>query len=129
MKPGEELYSEVHQSLRLPQRAVLKPNLYHGRLDSSNFEARTSVDHQSKESEEYRETRGDSNSYRGTEDFGETRSGKKAFRIQGLPHSTVQKKDDSRRETVHQFETHPNCESLTGSLLKYNAKIACYIGQ
>ena len=55
------------------------------------FEARTSVDHQSKESEEYGETRSDSNSYGGTTEFGVTRSGNIDFRIQGLPHSTVQK--------------------------------------
>ena len=69
MKSGEELYNKVCQSPRLPQRAVLKPNLYHGRQDPSNFEARTSVD-QSKQSEEYEETRSDSNSYRGTKEFG-----------------------------------------------------------
>ena len=71
MKSGEELFNKMYQSPRLPQRAVLKPNLYHGRQDPSNFEARTSVDHQSKESEEYVETRGDRNSYRGTKEFGE----------------------------------------------------------
>ena len=64
---------------------------------SSFFEARTSVDHQSKESEECGEARGDSNSYRGTEEFGETRSGNMDFRIQDLPHSTVQKQDDIRQ--------------------------------
>ena len=83
-KSGEGLYNKVYQSPRLPQRAVLKPNLYHGRQDSSKFEARTSVDHQSKESEEYGEHRGDSNSYRGTEEVGETRSRDVDFRIQGL---------------------------------------------
>ena len=97
MKSGEELYNKVYQSPRLPQRAVLKPNLYHGRQDPSFFEARTAVDHQSKESEEYGEARGDSNSYRGTEEFGETRSGNMDFRIQDLPHSAVQKQDDIRQ--------------------------------
>ena len=112
-----------------------------GPHDSSNFEARTSVDHRSNESKEY----------------GETRSGNVDFRIQGLPHSTVPKQDDVRTKTVkkliHQFETHPNRELLTADLdnnqifnpsseksketrstsrsprsfLKYNAKIACYI--
>ena len=75
------------------KKAVLKPNLYHGRLDAPTFEARTSVDHQSKESEEYGETRGDSNRYRGTEEFSETRD----FKMQGLPHSTVQKHDDTKQ--------------------------------
>ena len=122
MESGEELYNKVYQSPRLPQKAVLKPNLYHGRQDSSSFEARTSVDHQSKGSEEYGETRGDSNRYRGTEEFGETRSGNIDFRIQGLPHSIVQKEDVIRRETVkkliHQFETHPNRESPMADLDK-----------
>ena len=94
------LYNKVYQSPRSPQRAVLKPKLYHGRQDSSNFEAWTSVDNQSEESEEYGETRDDSNSLRGTDEFGETCSGNIDFRIQGPPHSIVQKQDDIRRETV-----------------------------
>ena len=106
--------NKVYQSPRLPRKAVLKPNLHHGRQDRSNLEARTSVDHQSKESEEYGETR--------SEEFEETRSGNIGFRVQGLPHSTVQEKDYVRRETVkkliHQFETHPNRESLTADLNK-----------
>ena len=104
----------------LPQRVVLKPNLYHGRQDLSNFEAKTSVYHESKESEEYGETCSDSNSYRETNDFGETRSGNIDFRIQGLPHSTCQKQNDIRRETVkkliHHFETHQNRESRKADL-------------
>ena len=47
MKTGEELYCKVYQSPRLP-RAVLTPNLHHGRQDLSNPEARTFADHQSK---------------------------------------------------------------------------------
>ena len=46
------MYNKEYHSPRLPQRAALKPNLYHGGQDPSNFEAKTSVDHQSKESEE-----------------------------------------------------------------------------
>ena len=95
------MHNKVHQSPRLQRKAVLKPNLHHGRQDRSNLEARTSADHQSKESEEYGETR--------SEELEETRSGNLGLRIQGLPHSTVLKKDDVRRETVkkliHQFET------------------------
>ena len=78
------------------------------------FEATTSVDHQSREGKEYGDTRGDRNSNRRTEEFAETRSGN--------AHSTVQKQDDVRRETVkkliHQFETHPNRESLMADLDK-----------
>ena len=108
MKSGDDLYRKMYQSPELPQRIKINPNLHCGRQDTTNFEARASVDHQSKESEEYGETRG--------EEFGETRGGHIDFRIQGLPHSSVQKQDDIRRETVknliHQFETHPNRESL-----------------
>ena len=114
MKSGEELHNKVYQSPRSLRNTVLKPNLHHGRLDLSNLEARTSVDHQSKESEEYGKTR--------SEEFVETRSGNIDFRIPGLPHSTVQKEDDVRRETVKkltdQFETHPNRESLKADLEK-----------
>ena len=89
---------------RLPRKPVPTPNLHHGRQDFSNPEARTSAAHQSKESEEYGETR--------SEEFEETRSGNFDFRIQGLPHSTVQKEDDVSRESVkkfvHYFETDPS---------------------
>ena len=114
MKSGKELYNKVHQSPRLPRKAVLTPSLHHGRQDLSNLEARTSTDHQSKQSEEYGETR--------CVEFEETRSGNIDFRIQGLRHSTVQEEDDDRREIVkrlvHQFETHPNRESLMADLDK-----------
>ena len=84
--------------------------MYHGRQDSSNFEARTSVDHQSKESEEYGETRGDCNSYRGTENSGKPCSKTGCFR-----RGTVKK-------LIHQCETHPNRESMMADLDK-NQKI------
>ena len=113
MKSGEELYNKVHQSPRSP-RVVLTPNLHHGRQDLSNLEARTSTDHQSEQCEEYGETC--------CVEFEETQSDNIDVRIQGLPHSTVQEKDDVRRETVkkliHQIETHPNRESLMADLNK-----------
>ena len=43
VKSGEESYNKVFESPRLPRKAVLKPNLHHGRQDLSNLEARTSV--------------------------------------------------------------------------------------
>ena len=64
----------------------------------ANPKARKSTDHQSTRSEGYEETRSDSNSYRGTKEFGETRSGDIDFRIQGPPYSTVQKEDYHRTE-------------------------------
>ena len=42
----------MNQSPRLPRKAVLTPNLHHGRQDLCNLESRTSTDHRSKESEE-----------------------------------------------------------------------------
>ena len=107
MQSGEELYNKVNQSPRLPRKAVITPNLHH-------LEARTSTDHQCKQSEEYGETR--------CEVFEEIRSGNIDFRIQGLLHSTVQEEDDVSRETVkkliHQFATHPTRESLMADLNK-----------
>ena len=113
MKSGEELYSKMYQSLELPQRSVLKPNLHYGRQDTTIFEARASVHHLSRE---YGETRSG----------GEyTRCGNIDFRIQGLPRSTVQEQDDTRKEAVkqliHQFETHPNREALKADLEKDQA--------
>ena len=89
MKTGEELYSKVFEFPRLPRTTVLTPNLHHGRQGLSNPKARTSADHQSKRSERFDETR--------SAKFEETRSGNIDFRIQRLPHSTVQKEDYDRR--------------------------------
>ena len=53
MKSGEELHNKVYQSPRLPRKTVFTPNLHHGSQDLSILEARTSTDHQSKQSERY----------------------------------------------------------------------------
>ena len=114
MRSGEESYSKMCQSLEVPQRIVHKPNLNNRRQDTTNFEARASVDHLSRE---YAETR--------SGEYGETRCGNIDFRIQGLPHSIVQQQDDTRREAVkkliHQFETHPNRKALKADLENYQA--------
>ena len=89
MKTGEDLHSKVFESPRLPRTTVLTPNLHHGRQDLSNPKARTSADHQRRRSEGHEETR--------SAKFEETRSGNIDFRIQRLPHSTVQKEDYDRR--------------------------------
>ena len=121
MKSGEELHNKVYQSPRSLRNTVLKPNLHHGRLDLSNLEARTSVDHQTKESEEYGKTR--------SEEFVETRSGNIDFRIPGLPHSTVQKEDEVRRETVKkltdQFWNTPKSRIAEGRLRKEPKSSIC----
>ena len=54
--------------------------------------------------------------------YKETRSGNIDYRIQGIPHSAVQKEDSDRKEMVkiliQQFETHPNRDSLIEDLNK-----------
>ena len=79
---------------------MLKPNSQSGRQDQHDQEARESSDHQSV-----------------SESCGATYSSSNIDnRIQGIPHSTVQKQDTNRRETVkqliQQFENHPNRESF-----------------
>ena len=129
MKTGEDSHCKVHQSPRLP-RVVLTPNLQHGRQDPFNPEARKSADHQSEQSAKYRETRRShledtrrkhlEESQRGK--YKETCRGNVDYRIQGIPHSTVQKEDSNRKEIVkiliQQFENHPNRDSLIEDLNK-----------
>ena len=124
VKTGEELHCKVHQSPRLP-RVVLTPNSQHGRQDPPNTDETKSADHQSEQSV-YRETcrsllkdsRRESQRWR----HRETRRGNIEYRIPGFPHSTVQKEDTNRKETVNKliqlFENHPNRDSLLQDLNK-----------
>ena len=81
MKTGE-LYCKVYQSLMLP-RVTLSPNPQH-RQDVPNPDARESDNYES-EKRKHRETR----------------SGSRIdFRIPGIPHSTVEQVETSRKETV-----------------------------
>ena len=52
--------------------------------------------------------------------YEETRRGNVDYRVQGIPHPTVQKEDSNRREIaktlIQQFETHPNRDSLMEDL-------------
>ena len=121
MKTGEEPHCKVYQSPRLP-RAVLTPNLHHGRQDPPSPDARKSTDHQ-REQSVYRETcrslledtrrkhPGESQRWR----YRETCRGNVEYRISRFPHSTVQKEDTNRKETVkrliQQFENHLNQDS------------------
>ena len=104
MKTGEELRNKEYQSPRLPRQA------------------RTSVDHRSKRSEGYEENRSANLDETRRPKHEETRSGNIEFRIQGLPHSTVQKEDCNRKEIVkiliQQFENHPNRDLLIEDLNK-----------
>ena len=120
LKSGEELYSKMYQSPELPQRIVLKLNLHYERQDTTNFEARASVDHLSRE---YRETRSSG-------EYGET----VAVTLTSEPNDcliqlTVQQQDDTRKEAatklIHQFETHPNRESLKADMEKDQAFNPC----
>ena len=107
MKTGEDLYCKVHQSPRLP-RVVLTPNLLKGRQDPPNPEARKSTDHHSEQSVQYSETyrslledtrrKRPAESQRGK--YSETCRGNADYRIQGVPHSTVQKEDSNRKDTI-----------------------------
>ena len=74
MMSREELYSKMYQAPELQQRIVLKLNLHHERQDSTNFEARASVDHLGRE---YGPTRGG-------REYGDTRCGNIDVRIQGI---------------------------------------------
>ena len=93
-KSGEEFYNKAYQSLVLPQRVVPEPKLHCGRQDTTSFDARTSTYHFSK----YRETCS-------REKYRETCNGEIDFRIQGLPHSTVQQEDPNHKEAVKKLIT------------------------
>ena len=107
MKTGEDLYCKVYQSPRLP-RAVFTPNLPGSIQPRSKNILRPSK-------RTMREVRGNSS-------LEETRRGNVDYRIQGKPHSTLQKEDSNRKEIVkrliQQFETHPNRDSLMEDLNK-----------
>ena len=96
MKTGEELYCQVYQSRRLP-RVTLVPNSKHAQKDVLVSESRKSDDRED-EVHQLRETCGSHH--------------RVDFRIPGIPHSTVEQVDASRKETVRrlieQFENHPN---------------------
>ena len=129
MKTGEDLYCKVHQSPRLP-RVVLAPNSKYGRQDLSTPEARKSTDHQSEQSVKCRETcrlllEDTSRKHPGESQrckCRETCRGNVDYKIPGIPHSTVQKEDSNRKDTVkrliQQFENHHNRDSLIQNLNK-----------
>ena len=95
---------------------------------SSDSEARKSTDHHSEQSVQCRETcrplledtrrKHPEESQRGK--YRETCRGNVEYRIPGVPHSTVQKENTNRKESVkrliQQFENHPNRDSLMKGL-------------
>ena len=118
MKTGEELYCIVHEAPREP-RVVLTHNSQHGRQDPPDPDARKSTDRQSEQSV-YRETcrsllEDTRREHPGESQrclYRETCRGNVDCRIPGFPHSTVQREDTNRKETVkrliQQFENYPN---------------------
>ena len=108
-KSGEELYSKTYPSLTVPLRIVLKPNLHYGRQDTTSSDTRTSFDKETCDGGTYKET------CRSEIDFS----------IQELHHSVVQEHDHIRKQAVqkliHQFETHPNKETLQADLKQNRA--------
>ena len=130
IKIGEDVHCKLHQSTRLP-RVVLTPNLQHGRQDPPDPEARKSTDHHSEQSLKYIETcrsrlraRREHLEENQRGKYKETCRGNVDCRIQGIPHSTVQKEDSKRKDIffgkklIQQFENHPNRDSSTEDLNK-----------
>ena len=99
MKTGEELYCKVHQSPRLP-RVTLVPNSQQSRKDLPITYSRKSHIGESQE-HKHRET---------------CSSSRVDFRIPSIPHSTVEKVETNRKETVRRliehFENHPSRNML-----------------
>ena len=129
MKTGEDSNCKIHQSPRLP-RVVLAPKAQYGRQDPPNPEARKSTDHHREQSVQYRETcrsllegsrcEHPEESQRCL--YREACRGNVDYRIPGTPHTTVEKEDTNRKETVkrliQQIENHPNRDSLKKDLNK-----------
>ena len=101
-----------NQSPRLP-RAVLTPNLHHGRQDLPNREAKASADHPSERRAKYEETRRsrceETRPVMLITEFKEylTRQSRKKLQSQGY-----------RKRLIQQFETHPNRDSSMEDLNK-----------
>ena len=106
------------QNVSTSERNALKPSLNCERQDTTSSDARTSFDHASKHGGKYKETCGGGV-------YKETCRGEKDFILQGLPHSTVQQDDHTRKKAVqkliHQFETHPNRTELQADLKQNHA--------
>ena len=104
--------------------------MQHGRQDHSDPEARKPADHQSEQSAKYEETRRshlEDTRRKNLEEnhrakYKETCRGNVHYRIQGFPHSTVQKEDFNRKEIekrlIKQLENHPNRDSFVKDLNK-----------
>ena len=100
MSSGQVQFQHMYESPRSARKVVLKPAWNEGGTDTTSIEERVSNVHSSK--------------------YGETCRGEIDCRNQGLPHSTVDYEDQSRKEVVikliAQFETHPNRKALEADL-------------
>ena len=106
MKTVRGIFCKVYRSPRLP-RVVLTPNSQHGRQDPHDPDARKSTDHQSDKRpypETCRSVLGDTRREHPGESqrwlHRESSRGNVDYRIPGFLHSTVQKEDTDRKETV-----------------------------
>ena len=106
------MYDNIYES-RAPRRIILKEAWQGGQRDDSNTEER---EHKVF-SNEFGETRSDVRD-------GDT-SPKVDFRIQGLPHSTVEQEDNTRKEKIkeliHQIESHLDRDALKADLMQTQA--------
>ena len=85
MISGEVLYQKTYEFPRSPRKVVLKLAWNEGRTDSTSIEERASNAHSIK--------------------YGETCRGEIDHRIQGLPHSTVEQEDHTRKEIVKKVDS------------------------
>ena len=114
VKNSEEvLYNKIQESPRSPRKVVRILAWHEGRKDTSNSDER-----QSRVSScQHRETCCGSNE--------DDMLPKIDYRIQGLPHSTDEQQDDTRKEVVnkliHQFGTPPDREALKSDLRQNQA--------
>ena len=151
MKSGEEWYNKVYESPRLPQRAVLKPNLYHGRQDPfflkrehpSTIKAKkakstgtpvaiATATEELKSSEKPAAVTWTSEDkvyhtqlFKNRMTFAKSRVADGRLRQET---KTSNRSARLRRNTSAAWET-LSILRCARSLLKYNAKIACYIGK
>ena len=113
MNSEEVLYNKIQESPRLPRKVVRILAWHEGRKDTSNSDERQS----GVSSCQHRETCCGSNE--------DDMLPKTDYRIQGLPHSTDEHEDDTRKEVVnkltHQLDTHPDREALKTDLRQNQA--------
>ena len=114
MKTGEDLYSNVFQSPRLPRRTILTTNLHHGRriLPNLKREHPTTI----KANEARGPRRLVARSLRTLEAVTQT-SESKVYDTRQSRKKTYDRREMDKK-LIHQFDTHPNRDSLMEDLNK-----------